>query len=121
MAMVGVRSKAIAAPAATSKGQVSFGKRALILIGFCTAQLLDVTTTHIGLQGGRQELNGAAAWIISRYSEYAVYAIKLSLVAMLVAFLLVFGRRRSGLWNAYLIAAWITTFAVVNNVYRILT
>jgi hypothetical protein len=32
-----------------------------------------------------------------------------------------FGRRRAGIWNAYLIAAWITTFAVVNNLYRILT
>jgi len=125
--MVGVKSKAIAVPAATAApatsatGQVSLGKRAAILIGFCTAQLLDITTTHIGLHEGRQELNGAAAWIISRYSEYAVYAIKLGLVGTLVAFLLIFGHRRNGLWNAYLIAAWITTFAVINNVYRILT
>jgi len=44
----------------------------------------------------------------------------LSLVAALVAFLLIFGRSRA-VWNAYLIAAWITTFAVVNNVYRLLS
>ncbi len=100
---------------------VSTGKRAFILIGFCTAQLLDVTTTHIGLSQGRQELNGVAAWIITHDGELAVYALKLTLVAGLVAFLLVFGRRRAGIWNAYLIAAWITTFAVVNNLYRILT
>src|SRR5205807_7162938 len=100
---------------------VSTGKKAFILIGFCTAQLLDVTTTHIGLSQGRQELNGIAAWIILNNGEYAVYALKLSLVAGLVAFLLMFGRRRAGIWNAYLIAAWITTFAVVNNLYRILT
>jgi hypothetical protein len=43
------------------------------------------------------------------------------LVAGLVGFLLMFGRRRAGIWNAYLIAAWITTFAVLNNLYRILT
>src|SRR2546429_5973670 len=94
---------------------VSTGKRAFILVGFCTAQLLDVTTTHIGLSQGRQELNGAAAWIIARNGELAVYAIKLSLVVALVSFLLLYGRRRAGIWNAFLIAAWITTFAVVNN------
>jgi len=100
---------------------VSTGKKAFILIGFCGAQLLDVTTTHIGLSQGRQELNGIAAWIIEHNGELAVYALKLSLVAGLVAFLLMFGRRRTGIWNAYLVAAWITTFAVINNVYRLLT
>jgi Domain of unknown function (DUF5658) len=104
----------------TSK-EVSTRKRAVILIGFCTAQLLDVTTTHIGLSQGRQELNGAAAWIIAHNGELAVYAIKLSLVAALVTFLLAYGRRRAGIWNAFLVAAWITTFAVVNNLYRILS
>jgi hypothetical protein len=103
------------------KKDVSTGKKAFILIGFCTAQLLDVTTTHIGLAQGRQELNGVAAWIIAHDGELAVYALKLGLVGGLVAFLLIFGRRRAGIWNAYLIAAWITTFAVVNNLYRILT
>jgi hypothetical protein len=101
--------------------EVSSGKKAFILIGFCTAQLLDVTTTHIGLSQGRQELNGIAAWIIEHNGELAVYALKLSLVTGLVVFLLLFGRRRAGIWNAYLVAAWITTFAVVNNLYRILT
>jgi len=99
---------------------VSTGKKAFILIGFCTAQLLDVTTTHIGLSQGRQELNGVAAWIIEHNGELAVYALKLSLVAGLVAFLLMFGRSRA-VWNAYLIAAWITTFAVINNLYRLLS
>jgi len=106
---------------ALGKKEVSRGKKALILTGFCTAQLLDVTTTHIGLSQGRQELNGVAAWIITHDGELAVYAIKLSLVAALVIFLVIFGRRRAGIWNAYLIAAWITTFAVMNNLYRILT
>jgi Domain of unknown function (DUF5658) len=103
------------------KKDVSPGKKAFILVGFCTAQLLDVTTTHIGLSQGRQELNGVAAWIINHDGELAVYALKMTLVVGLVAFLLIFGRRRAGIWNAYLIAAWITTFAVVNNLYRILT
>jgi len=101
--------------------QISTGKKALILTGFCTAQLLDITTTHIGLSQGRQELNGIAAWIIAHDGELAVYAIKLALGAGLVAFLLIFGRRRVAIWNAYLVAAWITTFAVVNNLYRILS
>jgi hypothetical protein len=125
--VIGARAKAITVPAETgqksqarAKDPVPFGKKALILIGFCTAQLLDVTTTHIGLSGGRQELNGAAAWIILHNGEYMVYVIKLALVAGLVALLLIFGRKRASIWNAYLIAAWITTFAVLNNVYRIL-
>ncbi len=103
------------------KKEVSARKGAFILAGFCGAQLLDVTTTHIGLAEGRQELNGVAAWIITNEGELAVYAIKLGLVAALVAFLLIFGRRRAGIWNAYLIAAWLTTFAVLNNLYRILS
>ena len=119
--MIGVKAKPVAAAAAVSVGKdVPFLKKALILIGFCTAQLLDITTTHIGLSGGRQELNGAAAWVIVHNGEYTVYAIKLILVAALVGLLLVFGRKRNSIWNAYLIAAWITTFAVMNNVYRIL-
>jgi hypothetical protein len=110
------------APAAKAgKKEVTVGKKALILIGFCTAQLLDITTTHIGLHQGRQELNGVAAWLISHHGELTVYGIKLLLVCGLLAFLFVFGRRRPSIWNAYLIAAWITTLAVINNVYRILT
>src|SRR5260370_28265516 len=95
------------------KKDVSKGKKAFILIGFCTAQLLDVTTTHIGLSQGRQELNGVAAWIIEHNREMAVYALKLSLVAGLVPFLLMFRPRRAGIWNAYLIATWIPTFPLV--------
>jgi hypothetical protein len=101
--------------------EVSLLKRVLILTGFCTAQVLDVTTTHIGLSQGRQELNGVAAWIIVHNGEMTVYVLKLALVAALVVFLLLFGRKRAGVWNAYLIAAWITTFAVLNNLYRILS
>src|ERR1700694_1322321 len=102
------------------KKDVSNRKKAFILGGFCTAQLLDVTTTHIGLSQGRQELNGVAAWIIAHDGELAVCAIQLGLGAGAVAFLLIYGRLRASIWNAYLIAAGITTFAVVNNVYRIL-
>ena len=96
------------------------GKKAIILVGFCTAQFLDIVTTHIGLSQGRQELNGVAAWVIQHDGELAVYAIKLALVGVLVAFLLIIGRRRPAIWNAYLVAAFITTFAVANNIYRIL-
>jgi hypothetical protein len=95
-------------------------KRVVILVAFCTAQVLDIVTTHIGLSQGRQEMNGVAAWIIAHDGELAVYAIKLSLVGGLVGLLLLVGRRRAGIWNAYLVAAWITTFAVINNLYRIL-
>src|ERR1700736_4873197 len=98
----------------------SLGRKAIILVGFCTAQFLDIVTTHIGLSQGRQELNGVAAWLIQPDGELAVYAIKLTLVAALVGFLLIIGRRRPGIWNAYLVAAFITTFAVANNIYRIL-
>src|ERR1700724_2907234 len=114
--MIGEARRAVASRVqGIGKKNVSTGKKVFILIGFCTAQLLDVTTTHIGLSQGRQELNGVAALIIQNNGELAGYALKLSLVAGLVAFLLMFGRRRAGIWNAYLVAAWITTFAVVNN------
>jgi hypothetical protein len=120
--MIGTMRQAVARKVeAVANKEVSPLKKALILIGFCTAQLLDVTTTHIGLSQGRQELNGAAAWIIAHDGELAVYGIKLGLVAALIGFLLIFGRRKPGIWNAYLVAAWITTFAVINNLYRILS
>src|SRR5256886_13705391 len=93
---------------------VSTGKKVLIIVGFCTAQLLDVTTTHIGLSQGRQEMNGIAAWIIQNNGELAVYALKLSLVAGLVRFLLLLRRMRAVL-DAYLILAWITTTSVVKH------
>jgi hypothetical protein len=106
---------------AKANRNVSAGRRAVILIGFCLAQILDVVTTHIGLASGRRELNGIAAWIIGHNGELAVYAVKLTLVAGLVGFVLIYGRRRAGIWTAYTIAAWITAFAVINNVYRILS
>src|SRR5260370_42602202 len=81
------------------KKDVSTGKKTFILIGFCTAQLLDVTTTHIGLSQGRQELNGVAAWIIQNNGERAVYAMKLSLWARILAFPLLFGPPRARLWE----------------------
>lgn len=96
-------------------------KRVFILTAFCTAQLLDVVTTHIGLSEGRQELNGIAAWIITHDGELMVYVLKLALVGALVGLLFLVGRTRPLVWNAYLVAAWITTFAVINNIYRILT
>jgi hypothetical protein len=99
----------------------SFRKKAIVLGAFGTAQLMDMVTTHIGLSQGRQELNGAAAWIIGHDGEMAVYLLKAALVAGLIGLLLLAGRCRPVLWNAYLIAAWVTTFAVINNIYRILT
>jgi Domain of unknown function (DUF5658) len=119
--MIATVQKAASRVAKAGRQEVSLSKRVLILVGFCTAQVLDVTTTHIGLAQGRQELNGVAAWIIVHEGEMTVYVLKLALVAALVVFLLLFGRKRAGVWNAYLIAAWITTFAVLNNLYRILS
>ena len=106
---------------ASANKDVSIGKRAVILVAFSVAQVLDVVTTHIGLASGRRELNGIAAWIITNNGELAVYAVKLTLVAGLVGFVLIYGRHRTAIWNAYLIAAWITAFAVINNLYRILS
>jgi hypothetical protein len=125
--MIRIGKQAVAAEAAVAEAASgerngpSFRKKAIVLGTFGTAQLLDVVTTHIGLSQGRQELNGAAAWIIGHDGELAVYALKLALVAGLIGLLLLVGRRRPVLWNAYLVAAWITTFAVINNIYRILT
>ena len=47
--MIGVKAKPVAATEVSVVKDVPFLKKALILIGFCTAQLLDITTTHIGL------------------------------------------------------------------------
>src|SRR5437764_13306118 len=96
---------------AVNRKEVSTRKKVLVLTGFCTAQLLDITTTHIGLGQGRQELNGIAAWIIANDGELAVYALKLSLVGALVALLLSFGRRRAGFWNGFPVARWYTIVA----------
>jgi hypothetical protein len=119
--MIGIGERLKADPVARERTGLSMRRKVIILGGFCTAQLLDVVTTHIGLSQGRQELNGAAAWIITHQGELAVYALKLGLVGGLVGLLFLVGRRRPAIWNAYLVAAWITTFAVVNNLYRILT
>ncbi|HYM49955.1 MAG TPA: DUF5658 family protein [Candidatus Limnocylindrales bacterium] len=119
--MIGIGERVEAELAETKRKGPSMRKRVIILGGFCTAQLMDIATTHIGLSQGRQELNGAAAWIIAHDGELAVYVLKLGLVGGLVALLFAIGRSRPVVWNAYLVAAFITTFAVINNIYRILT
>ena len=118
--MIRIGERLAAEAASGEKKGPSLRKKVIVLGTFGTAQLLDIVTTHIGLSQGRQELNGAAAWIITHDGELVVYLLKLSLVAGLIGLLLLVGRRRPVLWNAYLIAAWVTTFAVINNIYRIL-
>jgi len=94
-------------------------RHALILTAFVTAQFLDIVTTHLGLVGGREELNGFASYLILNHGEAFVYAAKLSLVGALLGLLALIGPRRPSIWNLYLVAAWVTTAAVVNNVIRI--
>ncbi len=94
-------------------------RRSVILIAFITAQVLDIVTTHIGLVGGREELNGFASYLIVNHGEAFVYAVKLTLVGVLLGLLMLLGPRRPSVWTVYLLAAWVTTAAVVNNVIRI--
>ena len=111
--MIRIGERLATEAASGEKKGPSLRKKVIVLGTFGTAQLLDIVTTHIGLSQGRQELNGAAAWIITHDGELVVYLLKLSLVAGLIGLLLLVGRRRPVLWNAYLIAAWVTTFAVM--------
>ncbi len=94
-------------------------RQQIILVGFLGAQVLDVITTHIGLENGRRELNGVADSLINSHGELMVYALKFTLVALLLGLLLIVGKSKPRIWDAYLVAAWITTAAVLNNVLRI--
>jgi hypothetical protein len=94
--------------------------QALILTSFLGFQAMDSLTTHLGLALRHPEMNQIMAPIIAAHGELAAYAVKFTAVAVLLAILMVLYRRRPRVWRAYQVAAWLTAFAVVGNVFQLL-
>ncbi len=87
------------------------------LIGF---QVLDSFTTHLGLALEHEELNHFMAPIMATHGELVAYAIKGTALAVLLAVLMLMHRRKPRVWQAYLLAGWLSAAGVVANVLQLL-
>jgi len=108
-------------------GQIALSSRlnsrlsqALILGGLIGFQALDSLTTHLGLALEHQELNRLMAPIMATRGELVAYAVKGTALAVLLAVLMLMHRRQPRVWQAYLIAGWLSAAAVVANVVQLL-
>jgi len=94
--------------------------QALILAGLIGFQALDSLTTHLGLALEHEELNRFMAPIIATRGELVAYAVKGTAIAVLLAILMLMHRRKPRVWQAYLVAGWLSAAAVVANVMQLL-
>jgi hypothetical protein len=94
--------------------------QALILAGLIGFQALDSLTTHVGLAFEHEELNRFMAPIIATRGELAAYAVKGTALAVLLAILMLMHRRKPRVWQAYLVAGWLSAAAVAANVVQLL-
>ena len=108
-------------------GQIALSSRlnsrlsqALILGGLIGFQALDSVTTHLGLALEHQELNRLMAPIMATRGELVAYAVKGTALAVLLAVLMLMHRRQPRVWQAYLVAGWLSAAAVVANVVQLL-
>lgn len=94
--------------------------QALILGGLIGFQVLDSLTTHLGLALEHVELNHLMAPIIATQGELVAYALKGTALAVLLAILMLMHRRKPRVWQAYLLAGWLSAAAVVANVVQLM-
>ena len=94
--------------------------QAIILGGLIGFQVLDTLTTHLGLALEHQELNRLMAPIMVTRGELVAYAVKGTSLAILLAVLMLMHRRKPRVWQAYLVAGWLSAAAVVANVVQLL-
>ena len=94
--------------------------QALILGGLIGFQALDSVTTHLGLALEHEELNRLMAPIMASRGELVAYAVKGTALAVLLAVLMLLHRRKPRVWQAYLVAGWLSAAAVVANVVQLL-
>jgi Domain of unknown function (DUF5658) len=94
--------------------------QAIILGGLIGFQALDSLTTHLGLALEHQELNHLMAPIMAGRGELVAYAVKGTALAVLLAILMLMHQRKPRVWQAYLVAGWLSAAAVVANVVQLL-
>jgi hypothetical protein len=104
-------------PRSTLNSQLSQG---IILGGLIGFQLLDSLTTHLGLALDHEELNRLMAPIMASRGELVAYAVKGTALAVLLAILMLMHQRNPRVWQAYLVAGWLSAAAVVVNVVQLL-
>lgn len=94
--------------------------QALILTGFVGFQALDLLTTHVGLGLQHEELNQFMAPVMATRGELAAYAVKGTALAVLLAILMLMQHRKPRVWQAYLVAGWLSAAGVVANLLQLL-
>ncbi len=98
----------------------SLSSQAVILVGLIGFQLLDSLTTHLGLALEHEELNRLMAPIMVTRGELVAYAVKGTALAVLLAVLMLMHRQKPRVWQAYLVAGWLSAAAVLANVVQLL-
>jgi uncharacterized protein DUF5658 len=106
--------------ALSSRLRASQLSQAIILGGLIGFQALDSLTTHLGLALEHEELNRFMAPIMATRGELVAYAVKGTALAVLLAVLMLMHRRQPRVWQAYLVAGWLSAAAVVANVVQLL-
>jgi hypothetical protein len=117
------RLRAAFTPLAAASPRPSLNSRlsqAIILGGLIGFQVLDSLTTHLGLALEHQELNHFMAPIMATQGELVAYAVKGTALAALLSILMLMHRRKPRVWQAYLVAGWLSAGAVVVNVVQLL-
>jgi hypothetical protein len=104
-------------PHPTLNSQLS---QAIILGGLIGFQALDSLTTHLGLALDHEELNRLMAPMMASRGELVAYAVKGTSLAVLLAILMLLHRRKPRVWQAYLVAGWLSAVAVLANVVQLM-
>jgi Domain of unknown function (DUF5658) len=107
-------------PGSPRSSLTSTSSQALILVGLIGFQLLDSLTTHLGLALEHEELNRLMAPMMATRGELVAYAIKGTALAVLLAILMLMHRQKPRVWQAYLVAGWLSAAAVVANLVQLL-
>ncbi len=104
-----------------SVGMMQNGRlsHAFVLLGFLGFQTLDAITTHVGLMLQHTETNRLMAPVISVHGELMAYALKGTGIAALLVLLMLLQSTRPRVWQAFHLAAWLTSVGVIVNVSRL--
>ncbi len=73
--------------------------RFYIIYLWLTFNLLDLITTHVGLQGGDGELNPIYRRLMTQFGLLPALGVKMALVLITIAFIVLLARRWANAWQ----------------------
>ena len=89
--------------------------RFYIVYLWLTFNLLDLITTHVGLQGGKGELNPIYRRLMTQFGLLPALGVKMALVLITIAFIALLARRWGKAWHCLRTANVAACMAVLSN------